>query len=269
MFSYNEGRGQGRRPTRWNLHQMLYRAKHFAIIAPMSEIGRDIRIGIRGLGRSPGFALAAILSLALAIGLNTVIFSILNAVLLQSIPVPDPDGLLRIGRTVRGEGFLVVSNPEYRDISKVAAFEDVLAHQINSALLNIAEEPAEVPMELVSGNYFEMLGLDLARGRGFAAEEDRTPGTHPVLVISWRLWRERFAADPEVVGREVRVNGHRFEVVGVAPEGFVGTFPGFLADIWVPLMMHAQALPRAGSLENRSDRFLNLIGRLAPGVTRQ
>ena len=102
---------------------MLFDTKYFAIIEPMSEIARDIRIGIRGLGRSPGFALAAILSLALAIGLDTVIFSILNAVLLQPIPVPEPGRLLHIGRIVRGEGFQVVSNSEYRDTSEVTAFE--------------------------------------------------------------------------------------------------------------------------------------------------
>lgn len=114
---------------------MLYDTKHFAIIEPMSEIARDIRIGIRGLGRSPGFALAAILSLALAIGLNTVIFSILNAVLLQPIPVPEPGRLLHIGRIVRGEGFQVVSNSEYRDISLTALDGSTEDHQFDPAVV--------------------------------------------------------------------------------------------------------------------------------------
>lgn len=233
----------------------------------MLDTLRDFRIAVRSLSRTPVFALAAVLSLALGIGLVTVIFSVTNAVLLRRLPAERPDELLRIGQTVDNEGFSVVSYPDYLDIAALDAFTGITAFHPNTALLNQGGEPVEVAMELVSGNYFDVLGLKMARGRGFSAVEDRTPGTHPVAVLSWHLWHERFSSDEGVLGRTVRVNGRPFEIIGVAPDGFRGAFPGFLADIWLPVMMQSQALPGAGSLANRDDRFLQLIGRLEPQTT--
>ena len=121
--------------------------------------------------------------------------------------------------------------------------------------------------EVVSGNYFTVLGIRMAAGRGFLPDEDKTPGAHPVAVISHKLWRARFGGDSSAVGRTIKINGHPFTVVGVAEEKYPGLIRGLSVDLWIPAMMIAQATPGSDSLVERGDRGFLVIGRLRPGAT--
>ncbi len=221
----------------------------------------DLRLAFRGLARQRLVSVVVVLSLALGIGANAVIFSLVNALLLRPLPVPEPDRLLRIGRTVRGDGFDALSYAEFRALQGGAPSLAVLAHQPNNVVLSVDGEPLEETMEIVSESYFRTLGLALPLGRGFAPEAGLTRGAHPVAVISDQLWRRRFAADPGVVGRAVKVNGHPFMVVGVAPPAFRGTFAGIDVALWLPLGMHAQVLPDEPALDDPRYRFLLVIAR--------
>ncbi|MCI0436504.1 MAG: ABC transporter permease [Gemmatimonadetes bacterium] len=231
---------------------------------------RNLRLAARSLRRAPAFTIIAALTLALGIGANAVVFSLVNALLFRSLPVEDAGTLVRIGRTVGGDGFLPFSYAEYVELRDgVPAFSGVVAHQMNRAILRVGDEPASEMIEVVSANYFTALGVRPLAGRGFAAEEERVPGAHPVVVISHGLWRSRFGRSPDVVGRAVGLNGHPFTVVGVAPAGFAGTFAGIRVDLWAPVSMLAQAMPGSGALDVRTDRFLMLIGRLSSGGSRE
>lgn len=232
----------------------------------MHGLAQDLRQAWRLLIRAKGFTAVAAGSLALGIAGNAVIFGLVNAMLLRPLPAADPHRLVRIGSTRNGTGFTAFSYPEYLDYrDQAAAFEGVLAHQPNSLVLNLTGEPRLTWVEIVSANYFTVLGVNATVGRVFQPEEGRAAA---VLVISHRLWREQLAGDPNAIGRAVKVNGHPFTLAGVAPAGFRGAFPGFEIDAWVPVTMQAQVLPRADSLERRGDRFLMLIGRLRADVTK-
>lgn len=229
----------------------------------------DLRRAIRPLRRAPAFTIVAALSLSLGIGANLTVFSVINALLVRPLDARDPDQLVRLGRSTRNIRFGAVSAPEYRDLARdTTTLRAVMAHQPNTAILTLDNEPRTTWIELVSANYFSGLGVPLASGRGFSADDDRAPNASPVLVISHALWRERFRSDLRAVGRTVRLNGHPFTIVGVAAPGFRGTFTGFDIQAWAPLMMQEIALRSSGSLQNRDDRFLMLIGRLKDGVSR-
>jgi putative ABC transport system permease protein len=229
----------------------------------------DARVAVRSLGRSPIFLLVAAISIALGIGANAVVFGLVNALLLKPLPVRSPSEMVRIGGTRSGNGFSSVSYAEFRELQEgLTALDGLIANQPNNVVFSTGANPALEWMELVSGNYFDVLGVSMARGRGFIPEEDSKPGTHPVLVLSWAYWRSHLGG-ADVLGRPVRLNGKPFTIVGIAPQGFRGTFNGFDINLWVPVMMQAQALPQSGTLERREDRFLMLMGRLRPGVTRQ
>ncbi|MGH9940567.1 MAG: ABC transporter permease [Blastocatellia bacterium] len=234
----------------------------------MQTLWQDLRYAVRMLGKNPGFALAAILTLALGIGVNTTIFSLVNALLLRSLPVEEPNRLARVGSTARGDGFRTFSHQEYayfRDHNEV--FSGLIAHHPINVSLRAGDEAELAWGEIVSGNYFSVLGVRPALGRAFLPEEDATPGARAVAVISHNLWKRSFGADQGVIGKAVRLNGHTFTVVGVAPAGFSGTFVGFAVDLWAPVMMSAQVAPSGESLQRWDDRFLMLIGRLRPGAT--
>ena len=223
---------------------------------------------LRHFRTDPVGSVLAMVALALGIAANTVIFSVVNALLLRPLPVASPDRLYRVGVAHEGAGFGPVSHPELQELNgPVPAFTGALGHNANSVVLEAAGVPEQAQMELVTGNYFDVLGIQPAPGRGFNAEEDRTPGTHAVVIVSHGLWQTRLGGNPDVIGRPVRINGVRFEVVGVAPRGFGGTLAGMRIDVWVPVMMQGVALPRSGSLENRGDRFLMAIARLREGTS--
>ncbi len=228
----------------------------------------DFRYAMRTLARSPGFTLAAALSLALGIGATTTIFSLINAMLLRPLPVAGADQLVRVSAKQGDRDHLSLSYPEYKYLrDHSASFDGLTAHAPTNISLVIEGNAAPGWCEVASGNYFSALRIPLAVGRGLVEEEDKTAGTHAVAVISHGLWRRSFGGDSRAVGKAIKLNGRSFTVVGVAGEGFTGTFPGFVIDVWIPVMMTAAVMPQ-DSLDRADDAFLMVTGRLKPGTRR-
>lgn len=237
---------------------------------------KDLQYGVRMIRRSPGFTAVALLSLALGIGANTTIFTLIDAVMLQSLPVRSPHELVSVGDPSRpmalrngGPMANIFSYPLYkrlRDQNRV--FIGLLASghakHVDVAVGDGGSE--QIHGRLVSGNYFEVLGVSPVLGRTFPAEEDRTPGTSPVIVISYEYWANHFARDPGILGRTLRLNGSPFTVIGVGPLYFNGDVVGSPTDIWIPLSMQAQLNRGDPRLDRRDSNWLLLMGRLKPGV---
>jgi len=237
----------------------------------VSSLVRDVRHGVRGFVKSPGFTLTAVLSLALGIGANSALFGMFNSLLWKPLPVEAPGELVVFYSRRDAQSFYQpFSYPEYRDYREATTvFTGVVGYSpAEMSLRTEGREDGRAYGELVTGNYFDVLGVPMALGRAFRPEEDAEPGAHPVVVLSHRLWERRFDADPSVVGRSVTLNGQPFAVIGVAPEGFRGAYaPYFAPDLWMPMAMVAAAVPSTTNyLEDREPRFIRLMGRLAPGV---
>src|SRR5271170_1661917 len=220
----------------------------------------DFRYALRTLGRSSGLAAVAITSLALGIGAATAIFSFTNAVILRSLPVQKPNELVLLRyASKKGNIFEAMGYEEYLALRDAPEVLTSLAAEYPTKMNLASEEATErVPGELVSGNYFPLLGVRPRIGRLIAPEDDRYAGGHPVCVISYGLWQSRFGSAPDVVGRNVEINGRPYAILGVTPAGFDGTEQGTHPQIYVPLAMVAQIL--SGPAE------LNLVGRRKPGV---
>src|SRR5262245_60789713 len=238
----------------------------------MWTLWQDLRFGGRMLLKKPGFTLIAVVTLALGIGANTAIFTWLKAIILQPLPgVAASDRLVMLHSVAQRSGneSIVVSYPDYKDYrDRNGVFSGLAA--FNSDAFNLMDsggQPERVFGSLVSGNFFEVLGVRAALGRTFAPDEDRTPGTHPVVVISHRLWQRRFAADPTLIGKTIRLNKRDFTVIGVAPKGFSGSWVGLELDLWAPLMMSPQLSQMEDPLNWRDNHWLSVIGRLKDGVT--
>jgi predicted permease len=238
----------------------------------------DIRYAIRSMRKTPTFAAIAVLTLALGIGANTAIFTVINAVFLHPLPVEDASRLVQINTTDprnknNGGGGLGVSVPNFQDIrERVQSFSAVIATVGPVPVsMTINSQPDQYVASLVPGNYFDSLGVRPALGRTFRKEEDAELGSGPVAVISYGLWERKFSADPHVVGKEVLLNGQGFSVIGVAPRGFNGTFVLGNNDAWVPMSMHDQLLSGFFKQNWNERRFLdtNVVARLKPGVTIQ
>ena len=241
---------------------------------------RDIRFGGRQLVRHPGFAAAAVASLALGIGLNTTLFSVVNAVLLQKGPVAEPERLVEI-YTGLNEDFpqLTTSYPDYLDIrSTVDALSGVAASGYVRGILSGGGRPTLVTAEAVTPNYFDVLGIPLLNGRSFSDDENIAPGPASVAVISHGLWQQHFGSRPDIAGAALEISGATYTVVGVAPRGFTGTIPGIPAELWVPVVMVDRLVfsgvqmttdvnPGATRIERRGTRWLFVKGRLAEGRT--
>jgi predicted permease len=229
---------------------------------------QDLRYGVRMLVRQPGFTAVALATLALGVGANTAIFSLLDKVVIRALPVEQPGRLATFVTGTDGDP-LILSYPAYASLrDRVPLVPSIAAYAYRP--FNFAEEgPADrVTGAVVSGNYFSLLGVRPAIGRFFADDEDRTADTHAVLVLGHGLWRRRFASDPAVVGRRVTLNAQPFTVIGVAPPGFTGTTNGMIADVYVPMMMAGTALPGSTGILTRPNwGWLRVIGRLAPGAT--
>jgi macrolide transport system ATP-binding/permease protein len=231
-------------------------------------LSQDLRYGLRMLVKNPGFTLIAVLTLALGIGANTAIFTLLDKVLIRPLPVEQPHQLVTFVEDAGGSPG-IFSYPLYAELrDRTDVMSGVAAFEQRTFSLSDGNATERVVGQIVSGNYFATLGVRPALGRFFLPEEDLTPNTHPVIVISHGLWRRRFGADPAVIGRKLSLNAYRYTVVGVAPSEFTGTTRGTVNDIYAPIMMHAQA-GGVCSLDNRNCGWLSLIGRLKPNVSRQ
>jgi predicted permease len=243
----------------------------------MSSFLRDIRFAGRTLLRQRGFATIAILTLALGIGANTAIFSLLNPLLFRPLRVPDADRVCRVFSGRSGANvYQRVSYPNYLDLRDHTRSFASLAASSWPTPFTVGletERGGAVRSEIVwgavvSGNYFTTLGVPAALGRAFSLEEDRVPDAHAVVVVSHRLWETKLAANPQAVGQTLRLNGRAFTVIGVAPRDMAQTEFMFPLDLWVPMMMQAQAMPgQAHKLASRKETWLSVIGRLRPGVT--
>lgn len=236
----------------------------------MHTFWQDLRYGARMLRRSPGFTAVAVLSLALGIGVNTLIFSLLNAILLKPLPVEKSDKLMAVyTSSFRGDPHGGTSYPDYLDFrDKNQVFSGLAAHFSMPFNLSANGQTERILGAGITANYFSVLGVNAAMGRTFLPQEDGEPGPKAIAVISHGLWERRFGAAPNIPGKTVTVNGHPVTVVGVAPNGFTGTVRGFLLDIWIPITAY-QVMPSwtKNSLTQRTERWLDLIGRLKPDTT--
>jgi predicted permease len=242
----------------------------------MEALSHDVRFALRTMRRNPGFTAAAVLSLALGIGANTTIFTLINTTLLAPIPVERPSELVAayttdpVGSFGGLGGLLPMSHPNFEDFRQQNEYLlDMAAYSPTPISLITTGEPQPGIAELVTGNYFTVLGVKPAFGRFFLPDEDTTPGGNPVVVLSYGSWLRRFGGDPSAVGRTVSVNGSPFTVIGVAPEGFNGVNSLLSPDLWAPSMMSATLLPaemRAWMDERRALLFF-AAARLKPGAT--
>ena len=242
------------------------------------DLEQDLRLALRMLGNKPGFTAVVVLTLALGIGANTAIFTLMDQVLLRPLPVAAPERLLLLdapgpfsGTThSQHSSFTPLSHPMFEGLREGnRVFAGMLADWTTSLHLTVRGDTEDATGDLVSGTYFQVLGLEPAVGRLFTPDDDRVPGGHPVVALGHGFWTRRFAKDPKVVGQTVGVNGHPMTVIGVAPPAFHGIEVGTAVDVFVPLMMQAQVIPtwRSGVGDWRT-RWLTVMARLAPGVSR-
>ncbi|HEU0078584.1 MAG TPA: ABC transporter permease, partial [Longimicrobiaceae bacterium] len=235
----------------------------------MDTLLQDLRFALRTLAKSPGFTLAAALTLALGIGANTTLFSVVNAVLLRPPPhVAQPERLVSVYTSdYSGPAFGSSSYPDYLDFrAQTAVFEGVAAFMPRPVGVAVGERLERAGAEVVSEDYFRVLGVRPRLGRFFTAEEGK-PGAAPAVVVSHDLWRRLLGGAPDVVGRTLRVNSHPMTVVGVAPEGFAGSLRGAAFDLWVPVAAAQTAGFGNGDVQERGSRGSFVIARLRRGVT--
>ena len=230
-------------------------------------MGKDIRYAVRSLLKRPGFVAVAVVTLALGIGANTAIFSLVNAVLLRSLPVDRPNEVVSVAIRGKNDSMSAFSYPNYRDFrDRNEALSGLLVYRFVPLSLSCSGANERVWGYEVSGNYFDVLGVKAIKGRTFLPEEDKTPLANPVAVLSYESWQRRFGGDADIVGKDVLLNNHQFRVIGIAPEGFKGTELVYTPEIWLPAAMMEWVEPGAKWLEDRNTRNFFANGRLKPGV---
>ncbi len=239
----------------------------------------DLRFALRQMRRSPGFVLTAVLTLALGVGANTAVYSLLDQALLRSLPVQKPEQLVVLsapGKHWNGHTGDHGAGPEksfsypmYRDLRDQAKVFNGLVATAPTSVGIAHDRTSEVgDAEIVSGNYFSVLGVQPALGRLLSQSDDAAPGANPVAVLSHRYWATHLGTDPNIVGRKLALNGHSFEVIGVAPENFQSAVWGQTPDLFVPMSMIDTVLPGKGKrLTDHTDRWMNVLGRLRDGET--
>ena len=245
----------------------------------LEHLVQDIRYGVRTLRRSPGFTAVIVLMLALGIGANTAIFTLIDAVVVRTLPVPHPEQLVELGDPARVGSFStddprtdLISYPLYLDLREHSR---TLAGIIASgrtgrvdAHIDAVDAPLEHPRgRFVSDNYFNVLGVPALRGRVFGNTENQGAGSSPVAVISYGYWTRRFHNDPATLGKSIVVNDNALTIVGITPPSFTGEIVGVANDIWLPLSMQPSLQPHVSVLTSRNASWLLLLGRVAPGVT--
>ena len=233
----------------------------------------DLRYALRTLAKSPVFTLVAIVSLALGIGANTAVFSLMDQLLLRLVPVNDPAGLVELNGEGQhygsNRGMFAMSYPMYADFrDSNPVFEGMFCRYQMPFSVSFGGRTERAGGELVSGTYFPVLGVKAAVGRLFTPEEDKAPEGEPYAVLGYDYWRTRFGGDPGVVGRQILVNDRRLTVIGVAARGFDGVEQGFSTQIFVPVAMQKSIMAeREDLLKKRRNRWVNVFARLKPGVS--
>jgi putative ABC transport system permease protein len=235
----------------------------------MDSLLQDLKLALRALVRNPGFASLSVVTLAVGIGANATLFTWMNAVLLEPLPgTRAPLQLTEVLGTSRSEAHISMSYPDYRDLRDGSrSFSGVVAANEQPASLAIDGEPERIWTQIVSGNFFEVLGVPAYLGRTLRPEDDQVPGRDAVIVLGHGLWQRRFGSDAGVVGRKVKLNGHAFTVVGVAPPEFRGSIIGLTFEAWMPMAMQQALVPGGDRLQSRGQRWLDVLARRAPGVT--
>src|SRR5215475_4382459 len=240
-------------------------------VRSIETLFQDLRYSIRLLVKHKGFTTVAVLSLALGIGANTAIFSLINAALLRMLPVPNPERLVFF--TVAGQRFLdeSFSYPLYEQFrDRTQSFSGIFASGGGNRLRMVVSEPGgagqneSVQTEKVSGNFFSVLGVTAIRGRTLTDDDDRPGAPRPVAVISYGFWQRRFGLDQAVVGKNIALNDVPFTIIGVTPPGFFGVEVGKNPDLWCPLQMTPQIYTGTQALNQPGSSWLRLMGRLRP-----
>ncbi len=243
------------------------------------HLAQDVRFGLRTLTKNPGFTSIAVITLALGIGANTAIFSLMNAVMLRALPVQNPGQLVMLGEAHAGgstDDFAateIYSYPFYlelREKNQVFSGTSAMLSMPFTTMHGLVEGNSEMEaldVQLVSGSYFPMLGVKPVLGRAFTEAEDEPAGGHPVAVLSYAWWERRFARDPAILGRTVTLGSTAYTIIGVAPEGFFGTSIGHGSNLWIPLSMEKQVSPGWNGLDRTSFQSLYILGRLKDGVS--
>ncbi|MBS1791949.1 MAG: ABC transporter permease [Acidobacteria bacterium] len=233
----------------------------------LEELLQDIRYGVRMLRKKPGFTFVAVLTLGLGIGANTAIFSLVNTVLLRPLPIARPEQIVTLNFGTPGRGiFPLIGYPEYKEyrdgnqaLAGLAAYSgapvSLSSNGINERILG----------SYVTGNYFSLLGVGASLGRVITPEDDRTPGAHPVVLLSYPCWQRRFGADPQIIGRSVFIGGRNYTVIGVTPPDFRGTELASAPELWFPMMMKPGLEVDGGPLKGRTSP-VSTIGRLKEGM---
>ena len=247
----------------------------------ISELGQDLRYGLRHLRRNPGFTVVAVLTLALGIGANTAIYSFIDVLILRMLPVRHPQALVLFGpgdQSGNSDNFPdsemhLFSYPIYREIQqKNRVFSGVAAFGSSEAGLHgtvgASRELEAMKVELVSGTYFDVLGVNPFLGRVLTDADDQTLGGHPVAVISYGWWKSRFSRDPAILGKILTIGRTVYTIIGVTPSGFFGTTVGRSPDLWIPLQMHDLIDTGPHKIGDKFYRSLDIIARMKPGVTR-
>ena len=232
-------------------------------------LGRNLRYAARRLGKSPGFTAVAILSLAVGIGANTAVFSLVNAVLLRDAPITDPESLVEVYERTPNFPYNVLSYPDFEDLRDATGhvFTGISLSKLVPVQIELGGEFEILVAEAVTGNYFSLLGLTPHVGRLFGPEDDVAPGAHPVVTLSHGFWKRAFGGSPDAVGQELRLSGRAYTIVGVAPADYPGNLRGLDPTVYVPIMMINEIQPgTSDELEARGSHSLFAKARLRPGV---
>src|SRR5436189_5290052 len=238
----------------------------------MQTFIQDLRFGLRMLRRSPGFSILALLCLTLGIGTNAAVLSWIEGILIRPYPlVPHHDRMFSLIGTTRGvPEHNGLSYPDFVDLERNSTlFESFIIDRITGTTLSVGDRAERASVGIVSANYFDALGVRPILGRGFRADEGTGRNAHPVTVISYRIWKDRYNFDPNIIGQTQSMNGVQHTIVGVAPERFHGTFIGYSFSFWVPTSMQEAFDTTGYKLEDRGARWIEGYAILKPGVSRQ
>jgi putative ABC transport system permease protein len=235
----------------------------------MQTLIKDIRYGVRMLLKNPGVTLVSVVTLAFGIGANAAIFSGVSAFLLRPLSVPNAAELIRPLEIAEDRGVTdEMSYPDYLDYrNQATSFTGLAAEDMLQVALDFENQNDVIWGQVVSANYFDVLQVTPSMGRGFLPDEDKTVGANPIVVLSHSFWQRRLGSDPNIVGKTVQLNNRAYQVIGVGPETFIGTKFALALDFWVPISMAEELRRNPGILNERGSHWMNVIGRLKPGVS--